>query len=305
MKRLLWIGIVVLVLVVLAVPAWMALDDDSRRAGALAQPAAGAADLGNLTLVGGKSGTIVVPVQSYELGIKSPRDAATGMATGQAKRSPVQIIKPIDANTPVLFSMLAGNEQIQSAKLDLIAPDANGKPSTYMSYDLGSGAISSWDDGANETITFLGNSLSATGKGATGAQAVGQMTIMGQTLPITGFTTGVSSPRDAASGLATGKRQHKPFTVTRPVDALAPSLFTGLQNNQALGSVKIELQRPNSKGVVATYATYTYGNAHLSAVDDSGAAGSTPEQRLELVYETIEVKVGGKIGSDSLGTTNS
>jgi type VI secretion system Hcp family effector len=305
MKRVLWIGIALLAAVVLAVPAWMALDDDGRRAGALAQPVAGAPDLGTLTLVGGKSGTVVVPVQSYDLGVESPRDATTGAATSQARRSPVQIIKPIDANTPVLLTMLAGNEQIQSAKLDLTAPDADGKPTTYLSYDLGTSAISSWDDGANETLTLWSAALSATGKGATAAEGgVGQMTVLGQTVPITGFTTGVKSPRDAASGLATGKRQHKPFTVTRPVDGLASTLLTGVQNNQALGTVRIDLQRPNSKGQLATYATYTYGNAYMASVTDSGAAGSTAQQRLEVVYQTIEVKVGGKVGSDSLTTTS-
>jgi type VI protein secretion system component Hcp len=35
---------------------------------------------------------------------------------------------------------------------------------------------------------------------------------------------GVASPRDAASGLPTGKRQHKPMTVTKPIETSAPLL---------------------------------------------------------------------------------
>ena len=35
---------------------------------------------------------------------------------------------------------------------------------------------------------------------------------------------GVVSPRDAASGLPTGKRQHKPVTITKPVEASTPLL---------------------------------------------------------------------------------
>jgi hypothetical protein len=37
--------------------------------------------------------------------------------------------------------------------------------------------------------------------------------------PVVGFgLAAIVSPRDAASGLPTGKRQHKPFTITMPVD---------------------------------------------------------------------------------------
>ncbi|MGB5485766.1 MAG: type VI secretion system tube protein TssD, partial [Lysobacterales bacterium] len=35
----------------------------------------------------------------------------------------------------------------------------------------------------------------------------------------------VASPRDAASGLPTGKRQHKPFTITKEVDESSPLLY--------------------------------------------------------------------------------
>ena len=34
----------------------------------------------------------------------------------------------------------------------------------------------------------------------------------------------LAAPRDAASGLPTGKRQHKPITITKPVDKASPKL---------------------------------------------------------------------------------
>jgi len=37
-------------------------------------------------------------------------------------------------------------------------------------------------------------------------------------------TTSAKQPRDAASGLPTGKRQHKPVNVTKPVDKSSPRL---------------------------------------------------------------------------------
>lgn len=36
----------------------------------------------------------------------------------------------------------------------------------------------------------------------------------------------VTSPRDAASGLATGRRMHKPMTITKELDKSSPQLFS-------------------------------------------------------------------------------
>jgi hypothetical protein len=36
---------------------------------------------------------------------------------------------------------------------------------------------------------------------------------------------GIVSPRDAASGLPSGKRQHEPITILKPVDKSTPLIF--------------------------------------------------------------------------------
>jgi len=51
----------------------------------------------------------------------------------------------------------------------------------------------------------------------------------------------VTSPRDAASGLATGKRQHKPMTITKELDKSSPQLFS-LVVTEAGSSVTIQPQ---------------------------------------------------------------
>ncbi len=51
----------------------------------------------------------------------------------------------------------------------------------------------------------------------------------------------VKSPRDAASGLATGKRMHKPMTITKQLDKSSPKLFT-LVIPESGSSVTIEPQ---------------------------------------------------------------
>ena len=54
----------------------------------------------------------------------------------------------------------------------------------------------------------------------------------------------VISPRDAASGLATGKRQHKPFVITKELDKSSPLLYTALCNNENITEFKLEFWRP-------------------------------------------------------------
>ncbi len=51
-------------------------------------------------------------------------------------------------------------------------------------------------------------------------------------LEIYGWNHEVVSPRDAASGLPTGKRQHKPLTITHAVDKASPLLMNVLTNNE-------------------------------------------------------------------------
>ncbi|MEK7863105.1 MAG: type VI secretion system tube protein TssD, partial [Chloroflexota bacterium] len=44
----------------------------------------------------------------------------------------------------------------------------------------------------------------------------------------------IVSPRDAASGLATGKRQHEPLVVRKTVDRSTPLLLNALVTNENL-----------------------------------------------------------------------
>jgi type VI secretion system secreted protein Hcp len=50
----------------------------------------------------------------------------------------------------------------------------------------------------------------------------------------------ITSPRDAASGLATGKRMHRPFVITKEIDAASPLLYTMLSTSEL--SAEWELQ---------------------------------------------------------------
>ena len=51
------------------------------------------------------------------------------------------------------------------------------------------------------------------------------------------FEYDVKSPRDAASGQSSGKRQHKPFTITKELDKSSPMMLRESPTKQSTGKV--------------------------------------------------------------------
>ncbi len=258
------------------------------------------------------SGTHVIPVRSFTWGIKVPHNVATGQASGQPRYQWLEVIKPIDASSPVLFRMLVNNENLTSAKLELQTPAGGDVFTTYATYTFTNASVAGWDDTTSETVKLSFESaiteLAKTARPAASMnQVIGQMTvpsISSKPVPIVGFATGVSSPRDPASGQASGKRQHKPVVVRRAIDALTAEVLTKAAQNGQLGSITIELRRLNPQtGVVETYGKYTYSNAVPVAVEDSGASvaaasGGFATQELQFTYSKVEVEVEKTLGTD-------
>ena len=118
---------------------------------------------------------------------------------------------------------------------------------------------------------------------ATALAAGGMITISGQGFDstpfvISGYMHQVVSPRDAASGQATGKRQHKPLTITKPIDKATPLLMRAIFTNQTLPAVQISLNGADGKAV----ATVRLTNAQVS---DAIQQGST--QTVSFTYQKI------------------
>jgi len=59
------------------------------------------------------------------------------------------------------------------------------------------------------------------------------------------FLLEATSPRDLATGHASGKRQYKPIQITKEWDASSPQLFQALIQNEVLKSVLFELVETN------------------------------------------------------------
>jgi len=85
------------------------------------------------------------------------------------------------------------------------------------------------------------------------------------TINVTGVSHEIISPRDAASGLPTGKRQHKPFVITKELDKSTPLLLNALVSNENLSAVTFTYLR-DGKPV----ATVKLTNASLASYDSHG-----------------------------------
>lgn len=124
-----------------------------------------------------------------------------------------------------------------------------------------------------------------------------------QWIPVTAVEFPVQSPRDAASGQATGKRQHKPIKITMESGAASPQLQEALARNERLKEVVIEFVRLDPRGKEQVYQTITLTEAIVSGIQRSHeAAGKSGREREEIsfTYEKIqETYSHGKTAMDN------
>ncbi len=106
--------------------------------------------------------------------------------------------------------------------------------------------------------------------------------------------TSVVRQADAASGLASGRRQYSPITITREVDKASPLFAQALATNEVLKSVVITFQGTGAgSGKDAQRIELT--NATITGIRKSGNT-----ETITFDYPTIEVTWvgGGKSATD-------
>jgi hypothetical protein len=164
-------------------------------------------------------GDDIVEPDEAAAGVKSPRDAASGQATGKRQHKPVRVATgDVDgdgaAETGVVTSREAGS----------------GMSTGRRQHEPIRSATADTDGDAAAAATQDHNS-SRSNKSASVA-------------PDGGATTGASSaPRDAASGQATGKRQHKPLSVNPDLDS----------DNDGISDADAQGMAINEKGMPGNY----------------------------------------------------
>ena len=107
------------------------------------------------------------------------------------------------------------------------------------------------------------------------------------------------SPRDASTGLPTGKILHEPLVFRKTIDKSSPILQEVMSTNETLTEVHFKFWRPSPSGIDTQWFTIDLTNASIASLDlyhpdslDSGAGTGTPgapeQEELSLTYQKIQ-----------------
>jgi type VI secretion system secreted protein Hcp len=139
-------------------------------------------------------------------------------------------------------------------------------------------------------------------KGQKQGQIKGSVTQKGRedTIRVMAVDHSILSPRDPASGLATGKRIHKPFKITKEVDKASVPLYSALVTNENLPEWELRFWRPKTtsrsgSGVEIQYFTIKLTNANVVSIhlvkpntQDPNLHTFTDYEEVEFTYQKIE-----------------
>lgn len=102
-------------------------------------------------------------------------------------------------------------------------------------------------------------------------------------IPISAISDDVATPTDIATGMASGKRQHKPITITKSLGASSIQFYNAMITNEKL-SVEIDLM---NSGATASQFVIKLTDALVSAIH-LGADKTGAEQSVSLTFQKIE-----------------
>jgi len=102
----------------------------------------------------------------------------------------------------------------------------------------------------------------------------------------------IVSPRDPASGLPTGKRQHKPIVITKELDKSSPLLYNVLVNNENISEWQLQFWTPQlsaQQGVGSEKQHYTVKltNANIASIAFRMLNNKNPELTRYAEYEEV------------------
>ena len=99
----------------------------------------------------------------------------------------------------------------------------------------------------------------------------GGVTEKGQekTIKVYGMLHGIKSPRDAASGLPTGKRAHGALQISIGLDRAIPLLYNSLVNNENLTKWELKYWSAVHKGSGFTAAGSAHANTYTVALTNA------------------------------------
>lgn len=102
--------------------------------------------------------------------------------------------------------------------------------------------------------------------------------------PVLTLSHEIISPRDAASGLPTGKRQHKPFSITKQIDKSSPSLFKACIEGEPVNVEITTFLRTGGRFI--PFVTVRLDNAFVATIGPQ-SADDRPTEEVAFYYNKI------------------
>ena len=120
-------------------------------------------------------------------------------------------------------------------------------------------------------------------------------------IPLVAYSYGVVTPYDAATGQASGKRQHKPIVIIKEWGASSPQFYIAAYNNEILTAVNLSFFSINQVGVQQLDHTIKLTNARVVSAQQSlnlpQAGGPVIDSRefteISLVFQKIDIDIPG------------
>ena len=91
----------------------------------------------------------------------------------------------------------------------------------------------------------------------------------------------------SGSGLATGKRRHTPFTITKEVDQSSPLLYLVLTTNERITKFKLQFYTSDPSGMEVNHYSVELENAAIVDIQFSMLHNKFPENMPHKEYEEI------------------
>ena len=114
------------------------------------------------------------------------------------------------------------------------------------------------------------------------------------------FDNEITSPRDPATGQATGKRQHEPIVILKEVDQSSPKLWMALVTNENLSTWELDFWGPAGPGpagaagaetllykIVLTNATIASIHEFMESNEVAGNANLPLQEEVTFTYQKI------------------
>jgi type VI secretion system secreted protein Hcp len=126
-------------------------------------------------------------------------------------------------------------------------------------------------------------------KGQKSGECKGSVTQKGREgkIAVIAVSHDIVSPRDAASGLPTGKRMHKPFVITKELDKSSPLLYNILVHNENITEWELQFWQPSATGAEKQHYSVKLLNANIASIDFRMANNKHPDLMKFSEYEEV------------------